>query len=271
MIKLIASDLDGTLLGKDFRFRPRTLAALEEAAGAGIDIVFVTGRPHRWLDPLRDQMEHDAFAICSNGAVLYHLGTDEVVSTELTDMKDVAAVHPTLAAEFPEASFTLETMDTVFIQGKYEYGPVLEGAQIVEGSFDEVLERADGVVKYLMQVDGADPETLYLRTLPLVEDYLALTIGINGVPLMEMARKGMHKGQTLAKFASKRGIKANEVIAFGDMPNDLEMLQWAGEGYAMASGSPRLIEAVGRTCPRFDEDGVAQMIERVVASQPKVI
>lgn len=267
MIKLIASDLDGTLLGRDFRFRPRTLAALESAAAAGIDVVFVTGRPHRWLDPLREQMEHDAFAICSNGAVLYHLGEDRVVATELTDMKDVAAVHPTLAAEFPRASFTLETMETVFIQGKYEYGPVLEGAQIVEGDFDEILKRPDGVVKYLMQVDGADPETLYGRTLPLVEDHLALTIGIKGVPLMEMARKGMHKGKMLADFAAKRGVRASEVIAFGDMPNDLEMLQWAGESYAMASGSPRLIEAIGKTCPAFDEDGVAQVIERIVAEQ----
>lgn len=54
MIKLIASDLDGTLIGHDFRFRPRTLRALEAARAAGIDIVFVTGRPSRWLTPLRE-------------------------------------------------------------------------------------------------------------------------------------------------------------------------------------------------------------------------
>lgn len=270
MIKLIASDLDGTLLGPDFTCRPRTLSALESAAELGIDIVFVTGRPHRWLDPLRDQMQHSAYAICSNGAVLYHLGDDRVVSTCLTDMADVAAVHPVLSAEFPTACFTLETMDSVYIQGDYEYGPVLEGAHIIEGDFSDVLTQPDPVVKYLMRVEGADPETLYQRTLPLVEDHLALTIGINGVPLMEMAQKGMHKGRMLAEFAQERGIKPSEIVAFGDMPNDLEMLQWAGHSYAMASGSPRLIREIGQTCPGFEQDGVAQVIEKIVAEQRSV-
>ncbi len=267
MIKLIASDLDGTVLDEDFHIRPRTLRALELAAEAGIDVVFVTGRPHRWLNPLRDQLDHSAFAICSNGAVLYHLGEDRVVHTELTDMAQVAAVHPVLESEFPDASFILETLDTVYLQGPYEYGPALDNAVLVEGDFDEVLTRSDGVVKYLMKVDGADPEGIFERTLPLVEQHLALTVGINGVPLMEMARRGVHKGKTLADFASECGIKPSEVVAFGDMPNDLEMLQWAGQGYAMASGSPRLIRAVGRTCGAFEDDGVAQVIEQIVHEQ----
>ena len=74
MIRLIASDLDGTLIGKDFRFRPRTLHALQAARAAGIQIVFVTGRPSRWLTPIREQTDFDSYAICSNGAVIYHLG-----------------------------------------------------------------------------------------------------------------------------------------------------------------------------------------------------
>ena len=68
MIRLIASDLDGTLIGKDFRFRPRTLHALQAARAAGIQIVFVTGRPSRWLTPIREQTDFDSYAICSNGA-----------------------------------------------------------------------------------------------------------------------------------------------------------------------------------------------------------
>lgn len=267
MIKLIASDLDGTLIGEDFRFRPRTLAALEAAAESGIELVFVTGRPQRWLDPLRDQLQHDSYAICSNGAVLYHMGTDTVVSTQLTDMASVAAVHPLLEQEFPKASFTLETMETVYLQGPYEHAPVLAGADLVEGSYREILTRKEGVVKYLMRVEGADPEALYAQTLPLVQEHLALTVGIKGVPLMEMARQGMHKGQVLADFAADRGIGAHEVLSFGDMLNDLEMLRWAGHGYAMASGSSRLIREIGRVCPAFEEDGAAQVIEKVVAGK----
>lgn len=267
MIKLIASDLDGTLLGRDFKFRPRTLAALESAAEAGIEIVFVTGRPQRWLDPLRDQLSHDAYAICSNGAVVFHLGKNEVEKTYLTDMRSIAAVHPVLEQEFPGASFTLETMDTIYLQGPYEYGPVLDGATLVEGTYEELLKQDDGVVKYLMRVEGADPEQLFDRTLPLVQDHLSVTIGLKGIPLMEMARAGMNKGNTLADFAAERGIAPEEVVAFGDMLNDLEMLQWAGRGYAMESGSERLKKAIGQTCPGFDEDGVAQVIEEIMREQ----
>lgn len=267
MIRLIASDLDGTLLGHDFRFRPRTLAALEAAAAAGIEVVFVTGRPHRWLNPLRDQLDYDSYAICSNGAVVYHLGANAIESVHLTDMSAVAAVHPVLVRAFPGASFTLETLDTVYLQGGQGRGPTLTGARVVEGPYDEVLARNEGVVKYLMRLEGADPNELYARMLPMVRDHLALTIGIKGVPLMEMAAPGMNKGQTLALFAAERGITPAEVAAFGDMPNDLEMIQWAGQGYAMASGSSRLIDAVGRVCPAFDEDGVAQVVEKIVAEQ----
>lgn len=269
MIKLIASDLDGTLIGHDFRFRPRTLRALKSAAEAGIDIVFVTGRPQRWLDPLRDQLSHDSYAICSNGAIVYHMGEDAIEATYLTDMSAVAAVHPVLAREFPGATFTLETLDTVYIQGPYEMTPVLEGASIIAGEYGEILQRKEGVVKYLMSLPGANPEELYERTLPLVSDHLALTLGIKGEPLMEMSAKNVNKGTTLETFTRQRGIAPGEVAAFGDMLNDLEMLTWAGAGYAMESGSNRLKEAVGRTCPAFDEDGVAQIIEEIVAQQTR--
>ncbi|GGH64024.1 Cof-type HAD-IIB family hydrolase [Rothia aerolata] len=267
MIKLIASDLDGTLLGKDFTFTPRTLAALESAAAAGIGIVFVTGRPQRWLDPLREQLKYDSYAICSNGAVLYHLGKNEVVAAQLTDMADIAAVHPVLEAEFPRATFNLETLDTVYIQGEYEMSPVLQGATIVPGALEPVLATNQGVVKYLMRLPGADPDELFEQVKPLVSDRLSLTMGIKGLPLMEMARPGMNKGQVLAEFATAQGVSAHEVVAFGDMLNDLEMLQWAGTGYAMASGSTRLQKVVGRVCPALEEDGVAQVIEQIVERQ----
>ena len=82
-----------------------------------------------------------------------------------------------------------------------------------------------------------------------------LTRGVVGEPLVEMGSKTVNKGKILEKFAACHGIEAHEVMAFGDMPNDAEMLCWAGEGFAMASGQPALIAKVGRTCPPFHEDG----------------
>ena len=122
MIKLIASDLDGTLIGPDFRFRPRTLHALEAARAAGIDIVFVTGRPSRWLTPLREQTDFDSYAICSNGAVVYHLGANEVEAVNGAEPAVIERAHTRLEPIFPEVTYILETVDTVYIQGPHDGG-----------------------------------------------------------------------------------------------------------------------------------------------------
>ena len=162
MIKLIASDLDGTLIGHDFRFRPRTLRALEAARTAGIDIVFVTGRPSRWLTPLREQTDFDSYAICSNGAVVYHLGANEVEEVNGADPAVIARTHELLEPIFPDATYTLETVDTVYVQGPHEGGEVLEGARVVEAKIAEALERIGStpVIKYLIRVPGMDPDIL---------------------------------------------------------------------------------------------------------------
>lgn len=268
MIKLIASDLDGTLIGPDFRFRPRTLTALEAARAAGIQIVFVTGRPSRWLTPIREQTDFDSYAICSNGAVVYHLGANEVKTTNGADAQVIRGVHQRLEPVFPQATYTLETVDTVYIQGDYEGGEVLEGARVIEKDTLDALEGMVGeqVIKYLIRVPGIDPDILQARVAQTVGELVSVTRGVVGEPLVEMGRKGVNKGRVLEQFAAAHGITAGDVIAFGDMPNDAEMLCWAGQGYAMASGQPELIEKVGRVCPPFDEDGVAQTIERMLGN-----
>ena len=266
MIKLIASDLDGTLIGPDFRFRPRTLHALEAARAAGIDIVFVTGRPSRWLTPLREQTDFDSYAICSNGAVVYHLGANEVETVNGAEPAVIERAHTRLEPIFPEVTYTLETVDTVYIQGPHDGGDVLEGARVVESSMAEAFMALGDtpIIKYLVRVPGMDPDILHVRVAQTVGELVSVTRGVVGEPLIEMGSKTVNKGRTLAQFAARHGIEAHEVMAFGDMPNDAEMLCWAGRGYAMASGEPALIKKVGRTCPPFGEDGVAQVIESML-------
>jgi len=116
-------------------------------------------------------------------------------------------------------------------------------------------------------VPGMDPDILQARVHQAVGSLVSVTRGVVGEPLVEMGSKTVNKGRILEKFAARHGIEAHEVMAFGDMPNDAEMLCWAGEGFAMASGQPALIEKVGRTCPAFHEDGVAQTIEAMLAER----
>lgn len=124
MIKLIASDIDGTLIGHDFTFRPRTLAALAAAREAGIDVVLVAGRPYRWLSAIIEQMGgYDSYAICSNGAVVYHLVDEKIIETHTLPGATMLEVHHLLRETMPQAHFTAETIDTAYIDGDFAIEP----------------------------------------------------------------------------------------------------------------------------------------------------
>lgn len=266
MIKLIASDLDGTLIGKDSRFRPRTLQALHAAADAGIRILFVTGRPLRWMYPVLDQLGaewngENSFAFCSNGAVTYDIGQGKVLKTRTMSGAEIHTLHRELETAFPGSLFIAETLNHVYVQGQYQPHAQEDPAAIVEGPLLGALDAGAGVVKYLLYREGVTPATLLEQVRALVGERAAVTRSAPYQPLVEIAQRGLNKGRVLADFAAQHGVESYEVAAFGDMPNDLEMLTWAGHGYAMDSGLPQLKEQVGRTCPGFDEDGVAQTIE----------
>ncbi len=145
---------------------------------------------------------------------------------------------------------------------------MLEGARVVEAKIAEALERIGStpVIKYLIRVPGMDPDILQARVHQAVGSLVSVTRGVVGEPLVEMGSKTVNKGKILEKFAARHGIEAHEVMAFGDMPNDAEMLCWAGRA-SPYSGQPALIAKVGRTCPPFHEDGVAQTIEAMLAER----
>ncbi|RKQ33707.1 HAD-IIB family hydrolase [Kocuria tytonis] len=260
-VRLIASDLDGTVIGHDFRFRPRTLAAIAAARDAGIQVVFVTGRPKRWLDPLHEQLEDVGVVICSNGAVIYDPGTEEVLGASVFEVNEALPVIEDVRRAFPDSLFAAETLDRVHTDHGWSRTDRMELRDIVEAPVTESLEPGTEVVKLLAKLDGADPEHYFERVRDVVAGRLAVTHSVAAAPLVEMGQRGLTKARTLERFAAGLGISRDEVMAFGDMPNDLEMLTWAGRGYAMADGHPGVVAAVERTAPAFAEDGVAQVIE----------
>jgi Cof subfamily protein (haloacid dehalogenase superfamily) len=263
-IRMIASDLDGTLLGDDFRFRPRTVDALEAAQAGGIHVVFVTGRPMRWLDPLREQLDHRGVVICSNGAVVYDLAADVVVESSLFPSEEAFAIMAEVADRHPGTLFAAETLEGVYTDHGWARTDRMEVGAPRVGPLRERVPAASGLVKFLAKLDAADPQEYYRALTELVAGRLSVTHSVATAPLVEMGQKGLTKARTLEQYAAERGIRPHEVMAFGDMPNDLEMLTWAGHGYAMASGHPAVARAVGRTAPPFEEDGVARVIEALL-------
>ena len=266
-VRLIASDLDGTVPGHDFRFRERTVAALAAARDVGIRVVFVTGRPSRWLDPLREQIGDAGVVICSNGAVVYDPATDRVLEASVFGLEDALPVIEDITRALPGTLFAAETLQRVHTDPGWSRTDRMEIRDVTEAPVTGSLIPGTEVVKLLAKLDGADPGDYFERVRRIVGDRLSATHSVAAAPLVEMGQRGLTKARTLERFTAELVIDRSEVMAFGDMPNDLEMLTWAGRGYAMADGHPGVVAAVERTAPAFSQDGVAQVIEHYLAHE----
>ena len=116
----------------------------------------------------------------------------------------------------------------------------IRGARI--GPLPQVLEPDDRVVKLLARLPGADPQQFVAAVSEEVSDLVSVMHSVAQAPLAEIARTGLSKAEALAEHCRQRGIEAHEVLAFGDMPNDLAMLRWAGRGLVTADAHRTLRE-----------------------------
>ncbi len=128
------------------------------------------------------------------------------------------------------------------------------------GSLEELL--GDGTVKMLARHEELDPEVFWAETERLVGHLVTTTWSSLGA-LVEISAAGVTKASTLALLCEEMGIAQQEVVALGDMPNDLAMLEWAGTSYAMANAHPSVLEVAGRRTVSNDEDGVAVVLEDI--------
>ncbi|MFI9627497.1 Cof-type HAD-IIB family hydrolase [Streptomyces sp. NPDC052042] len=268
--RLIATDLDGTLLRDDKTVSERTVAALAAAEEAGIEVFFVTGRPARWMDVVSDHVHGHGLAICANGAAVadLHAGGKLVKVRPLA--RDIAldAVHA-LRAAAPGTSFAVEM--TTGIHYEPAYPPLhLDPGATVAAAEKLLREEAPGT--------GAPVLKLLAHHAELVpDDFLALAHAAAGdravftrsspTALLEVSGPGVSKASTLALCCAERGISPAEVVAFGDMPNDVEMLRWAGTSYAMGNAHPAALAAASGRTASNGEDGVALVIERILAER----
>lgn len=264
-MRLVASDMDGTIVGHNGKISERTVRAFESCLAAGIEVVFVTGRPPRWLHPLRE-LGFTGTVICSNGALTYDLGREEVLAAHLLDGESIFEAQDIIRKLYPAVGFAAETVDSFLIEPGFAEPGTAELLGAAEPRpLRESLDGA-GVIKFLAREQDISPDAFLHTVAPAVEHLVATTHSAPTMPLLEMSVPGINKSVTLAKYAAGLGIDQKDVFAFGDMPNDIEMLKWAGHGYAMSSGHPDALAAANLRAPAFDEDGVAQVLEQQLAA-----
>lgn len=269
--RLIATDLDGTLLRDDKSVSPRTVAALAAAEEAGIEVFFVTGRPARWMGVVSEHVHGHGLAICGNGAAVVDLhggpGAHRFVEVRELARENALDAVQSLRGSAPGTVFAVEQTYGFHQEPSY---PKLH-MEIPDNLLPaEELLAPDGpdadqpVLKILAYHPELDPDA-FLTLARLAIGRRANVTRSSPSALLEISGPGVSKASTLALCCAERGISHEEVVAFGDMPNDLEMLTWAGRSYAMGNAHPDVLAAASGRTVANNEDGVAIVIEELLA------
>ncbi|MGW2153874.1 HAD-IIB family hydrolase [Nonomuraea sp. NPDC001699] len=256
--RIVATDLDGTLLTSAGIISPRTEQALGLARDAGAEIVFVTARPPRSVHAIAGQAGMTGLAICSNGALLYDLAAAEIVASRTIEPRAARKVADSLAAALPGAAFAIETGTGVLTESGYTRRVAHDVEHYREVA--SACEAGEPIVKLLVLSPVHTADEMSAVAAAAVGELAEVTH--SGVPgLLEVSALGVTKAGMLAELCEERGVEPAQVVAFGDMPNDLAVLAFAGAGYAMANAHPLVLAAAGHRTSSNDEDGVAEVLE----------
>jgi HAD superfamily hydrolase (TIGR01484 family) len=260
--KLVATDLDGTLLRSDGTVDERTRRAIAEIESAGLTFVICTARPPRWLRPLADETGHRGLAVCANGGVIWDLHTDSMVAEFPLQAEVAREVVQRLRAVLPQGAWAVERAGGFAHEPTYTpRWPVPEGTPV--DAIDALLEPP--AVKLMLRHPELSADDLLAHARDLIGDLVEVSHSSPNDALLEISAPGVSKASALAGVCAELGIASQEVMAFGDMPNDLAMLSWAGWGVAVANAHAEVIAAADEVTASNDQAGVAAVLERLLS------
>lgn len=266
MYKLIALDMDGTLLGPDKQISPANRAAIEAAKARGIKVVLASGRP---LEGLTDHLQslglttNEDYVLCYNGALIQRVGTGEVVSSttlhgghgrDLYELSQVLDVH-IHGFSRSEGLITPKSNPWTELEAN------INGINLAERDFRS-LDDDHEIVKLMLVEEGPLLDNAVANLPP--ELYQRYTILRSAPYFLEFLNKDSNKGAGVAQLASLLGLEPDEVICVGDADNDRHMLQYAGLGVAMGNADDEIKALADHVTASNAEDGVALVIEQFI-------
>lgn len=236
------------------------MAAWSRLGGLGIESVIVTARPPRWVQPLQDAVGRHGVAICGNGAFVYDVKRRKMLQSHGIQRSVVHRMVADLRAAIPGIGFAVEHADGLHLEAEY---PDLHSQWVPEDAVYAPIEQlpSETLVGKLLARTLAMEEQEFLDLVAAVVGDRAEVSYSGAGGLAEISAPGVTKASGLRRWCAQLGVDAADVWAFGDMPNDLPMLQWAGTSYAMANGHPDVIAVADNVCATNVEDGVAQVLE----------
>ncbi|MCT2589329.1 Cof-type HAD-IIB family hydrolase [Streptomyces sp. N2-109] len=261
--KLIATDLDGTLLRSDDSISRRTTDALDAACARGAAHLVVTGRAVPWTRHVLAELGHTGLAVCGQGAQVYHAGEGRLLTSVTLDRQLARLAVEKIEAEVGPLALAASRDG---LDGQVLVGP---GYRQQEGPLPATPyeDRADVWAEPLNK--------LYLQHPTLGDDALAsaarsaagdlVGVMMSGAGIVELLPLGLSKAKGLSLAARRLGVRASETIAFGDMPNDIPMFAWSAHGVAMGNAHPELLAVADEVTAPQDEDGIAVVLEKLLA------
>ncbi|MFD7226905.1 HAD family hydrolase [Streptomyces sp. NPDC059881] len=260
--RLIATDLDGTLLRSDESISERTRDALAAATAAGAAHIVVTGRAVPWTRHILDDLGYQGLAVCGQGAQVYHAGEHKLLTSVTLDRQLAGIALSKLEAEVGPLAVAASRDG---LDGNVIVSP---GYQLQEGPlpvvpFDDPAELWSAPLnKLYIQHPGLDDDTLTRVARQTVGGLVDVVMA--GAGIVEILPLGLSKATGLSLAARRLGVKSTQTIAFGDMPNDIPMFGWAAHGVAMANAHDELKAVAHEITASNEHDGIAVVLEELM-------
>lgn len=254
-MKVIISDLDGTLLRQDKSISDRTLNALNEVVKKGFRFIAATARPKRAVVGIIPDKFLDYYLICYNGAEIYH--GDQLIYSNYLEAGAVKETVRWFTANYPGIRISLEIMNRLYANFDIR---IMSGwhQQYTRVDFEsfEFMPTA----KILVDLEGIDDINRIYHFLP--EDFHMVVT--DGGTLGQIAHKDVSKMNAIRALSKILGFNYTDVIAFGDDYNDLDMIRECGLGIAMGNAPEEVKNAAKKVAETNDHDGVAIELERII-------
>ncbi|WP_411103691.1 HAD family hydrolase [Streptomyces sp. cmx-4-9] len=261
--KLVATDLDGTLLRGDGTVSERTREALTAATVAGAAHIIVTGRSVPWTRHVLDDLGYQGIAVCGQGAQVYDAGAHRLLTSVTLDRQLAGLALSKIEAEIGPLAVAASRDG---LDGEVLIGP---GYRTQEGLPAVYLDDLAAVWtaplnKLYIQHPGLDDDALVTAARQTAGGLVDIVMA--GAGIVEILPLGLTKATGLSLAARRLGVKAAETIAFGDMPNDIPMFGWAAHGVAMANAHAELKAVSDEVTTSHEEDGIAVVLERLLGA-----
>ena len=259
--RLIATDMDGTLLRRDDSVSEDTVAELERWRADGVPVVLATGRPPRWMRQIRNVLG-TGLAVCCNGAVVMDLERFEILDEDPLQPAVLESVTSELRRRQPDTWFAVEYGLEFRHEPIYKPRWDVDAPGVAEASLEEMV--AEPVAKLLARHEHLSRDEFVALVLDVVGDRATVT-NSSADALAEISAAGVTKASGLAKVAARHGIGPEDVVVFGDMPNDIAAFEWVraagGRAVAMAHAHPDLMAVATDVTGTNDDDGVAAFLQ----------